>query len=48
MDGDIELKPRAAIAITRGEPAITLVAGLNGLQALLMQYPRWEPGPPAQ
>jgi len=48
IDGAAELMPRAAIAITRGESAITLEAGKNGLQALLMQYPRWEPGPPAQ
>jgi hypothetical protein len=47
IDGEAELMPRAAIAITRGESAITLVAGDQGLQALLMQYPRWEPGPPA-
>jgi hypothetical protein len=39
--GNRTLAPPSAIALTREERAITVAAGDEGLQALVMQYPRW-------
>ena len=48
-DDPLEPKKRpAAPDLDGGVTWAEVAAGGNGLQALLMQYPRWEPGPPAQ
>jgi hypothetical protein len=41
IGADGALGPRAAVAVTRDDSAITLPAGPGGAQVLLMQYPRW-------